>query len=90
MKWETFPHEADVGVRGLGNTLAESFAGATTALTSVICDPQKVGAGETAKSIFNTVQEKLWIFLYNHISADNYTRRRHDQQICQEANDSQG
>jgi SHS2 domain-containing protein len=48
MKWETFPHEADVGVRGTGNTLAEAFAGAATALTAVICDPAKVGAGETA------------------------------------------
>ena len=47
MKWETFPHEADVGVRGTGNTLAEAFAGAATALTAVICDPAKVGAGET-------------------------------------------
>jgi SHS2 domain-containing protein len=48
MKWETFPHEADVGVRGTGNTLAEAFAGAATALTAVICDPATVGAGETA------------------------------------------
>ena len=47
MKWETFPHEADVGVRGIGNTLAEAFAGAATALTAAICDPQDVGAGET-------------------------------------------
>ena len=37
MKWETFPHEADVGVRGFGNTLAEAFAGAATALSAVIC-----------------------------------------------------
>lgn len=42
MKWETFPHEADVGVRGLGATLAEAFAGAAMAMTSVICDPDQV------------------------------------------------
>lgn len=48
MNWETFPHEADVGVRGTGDSLAEAFAGAATALTAVICDPAKVGAGETA------------------------------------------
>ncbi len=48
-EWETFPHEADVGVRGMGSTLAEAFAGAATALTAVICDPTKVGAGETAR-----------------------------------------
>lgn len=49
MAWETFPHEADIGVRGLGATLAEAFAGAAMALAAVICDPAKVGAGETAR-----------------------------------------
>jgi SHS2 domain-containing protein len=49
MTWETFPHEADVGVRGYGTTLTEAFAGAATALTAAICDPAKVGAGETVR-----------------------------------------
>jgi SHS2 domain-containing protein len=48
MRWETFPHEADVGVRGYGATLAEAFAGAALAMASVICPAEKVGAGETA------------------------------------------
>ncbi len=47
MKWETFAHEADVGVRGSGATLAEAFAGAATAMTAAICDPARVGAGDT-------------------------------------------
>lgn len=41
-EWETFPHESDIGVRGRGATLAEAFAGAATAMTSVICDPAQV------------------------------------------------
>lgn len=45
-RWEVFPHEADVGVRGRGDTLAEAFAGAAMALTSAICDPAKVAAQE--------------------------------------------
>lgn len=49
MTWETFSHEADVGVRGYGNTLAEAFAGAATALTAAISDPGKVGADETVR-----------------------------------------
>lgn len=49
MNWETFAHEADIGVRGTGATLAEAFAGAATALTAVICDPAHVGSGETAR-----------------------------------------
>jgi SHS2 domain-containing protein len=33
---------ADIGVRGCGSTLADAFAGAATALTSVICDPERI------------------------------------------------
>jgi SHS2 domain-containing protein len=44
MEWQTFAHEADIGVRGSGATLAEAFAGAATALTSTICAPARVAA----------------------------------------------
>ena len=47
VNWETFEHEADVGVRGTGATLAEAFAGAAMALISVICDPRTVQARES-------------------------------------------
>lgn len=47
MNWELFAHEADVGVRGRGATLAEALAGAATAMTAAICDPARVGAGDT-------------------------------------------
>ena len=42
MPWQTFPHEADIGVRGTGATLEEAFAGAALALTAAICDPATV------------------------------------------------
>lgn len=42
MPWQTFPHEADIGVRGSGATLEEAFAGAALALTAAICDPATV------------------------------------------------
>ena len=35
-RWEHFPHEADVGVRGWGATAAEAFEQAAHALTKVI------------------------------------------------------
>jgi protein archease len=34
--WEHFPHDADVGVLGLGATPAEAFAQAAMATTAVI------------------------------------------------------
>jgi protein archease len=36
--WELFSHDADVGVRGFGATVAEAFAGAALALTAVMTD----------------------------------------------------
>jgi SHS2 domain-containing protein len=36
--WEHFPHEGDVGVRGLGTSMEEAFCGAALALTAVIAD----------------------------------------------------
>lgn len=35
-RWEHFPHEADVGVRGFGRTVAEAFEQGALALTAVI------------------------------------------------------
>jgi SHS2 domain-containing protein len=40
--YETFEHDADVGVRGRGATLAEAFANAGLALTAVVADPASV------------------------------------------------
>lgn len=36
--WEHFPHDADIGVRGWGPTVAEAFQQAACALTAVITD----------------------------------------------------
>ena len=41
-RWEHFPHEADIGVRGIGATKEESFEQAALALTAVITDPGTV------------------------------------------------
>jgi SHS2 domain-containing protein len=42
LAYETFEHDADVGVRGRGATLAEAFANAGLALTAVVSDPASV------------------------------------------------
>jgi tRNA nucleotidyltransferase (CCA-adding enzyme) len=43
-QWEHFGHGADIGVRGIGTTMAEAFEQAAVALTAVITDPAKVVA----------------------------------------------
>ena len=45
--WEHFPHEADMGVRGIGASMGEAFAQAAVALTAVITDPAKINCQET-------------------------------------------
>lgn len=45
-RWEHFPHEADMGVRGFGNTKAEAFEQAALALTAVITDLKNVQTRE--------------------------------------------
>lgn len=42
-RWEHFPHEADVGIRGIGATPAEAFEQAAVAMTAVMTDPARVG-----------------------------------------------
>jgi len=40
--WEHFPHQANVGIRGLGETKEQAFEQAAVALTAVITSPEKV------------------------------------------------
>lgn len=41
-RWQHFHHEADVGVCGIGPTVAQAFEQAASALTAVITDPATV------------------------------------------------
>jgi SHS2 domain-containing protein len=45
-RWEHFPHEADMGVRGFGSTEAEAFEQAALAMTAVVTDLEAVEARE--------------------------------------------
>ena len=47
--WEHFPHDADMGVRGVGATKEEAFEQAAVALTAIIADPQSVRAEESVE-----------------------------------------
>jgi len=44
VSWEHFEHGADVGVRGIGATPSEAFAGAALALCALVADPARVRA----------------------------------------------
>jgi len=40
--WETFEHDADVGVRGFGASAGEAFANAAMAMTSIVTVPTSI------------------------------------------------
>ena len=44
MGWEHFDHDADIGVRGFGQSRDEVFSQVALALTAVITDPDRVAA----------------------------------------------
>jgi tRNA nucleotidyltransferase (CCA-adding enzyme) len=47
VRYETFEHEADIGIRGYGATMEEAFENAAKALYSVIVDINAVKANES-------------------------------------------
>jgi tRNA nucleotidyltransferase (CCA-adding enzyme) len=47
--WEHFHHQADIGIRGIGQTLEEAFEDGAAALMAVICSPDTVEAKECIK-----------------------------------------
>ncbi len=44
--WEHFEHQADIGVRGFGHSVAEAFEQAALALTAIVADPSRVHPAE--------------------------------------------
>jgi tRNA nucleotidyltransferase (CCA-adding enzyme) len=45
-RWEHFPHDADIGVRGIGASREEAFEQAAVALTAVVLDPQALSPSQ--------------------------------------------
>ncbi|MBK9307025.1 MAG: archease [Nitrospira sp.] len=57
--WEHFPHEADIGVRGIGSTKEAAFENAGLALTAVITDPASVAPRQAVAIICQAPDEEL-------------------------------
>ncbi len=58
-RWEHFPHGADVGVRGVGNSIARAFENAAVALTAVVTDPSSVEARTPIEIHCSAADEEL-------------------------------
>jgi tRNA nucleotidyltransferase (CCA-adding enzyme) len=57
--WEHFPHEADIGVRGIGASKEEAFEQAALALTAVITDPHTVTPRELVEMSCEAPDDEL-------------------------------
>jgi SHS2 domain-containing protein len=57
--WEHFPHQADVGVRGIGTTKEEAFECAAQALTAVITDPGSVAPTQSVPIVCAAPDDEL-------------------------------
>jgi tRNA nucleotidyltransferase (CCA-adding enzyme) len=66
-RWEHFPHEADIGVRGIGPSLEDAFCQAALALTAAITDPDLVAA--TTPVAIDTTADDVEDLLYDWLNA---------------------
>ena len=44
--WEHFHHQADIGIRGIGESIEEAFEEAAVSMVAVICNPETIEAKE--------------------------------------------
>lgn len=58
-RWEHFPHEADIGVRGVGTSKEEAFEQAAVALTAVIVDPQALSPTQAVEVACEAPDDEL-------------------------------
>lgn len=74
--WEHFHHEADIGVRGLGDSAEQAFAEAAVALTAVITDPESVQCRDTVLLVCSAPDpELLFVDWLNALVYEMATRR---------------
>ena len=84
--FETFAHDADIGVRGRGATLGEAFANAGRALTAVVTDPASVREGPSVDIACEAADPELLLFDWlNALVFEMATRRvlfaRHEVRV---------
>lgn len=75
-RWEHFPHEADIGVRGIGASREEAFEQAALALIAVITDPRNVRPDETVEIACEAPDDELLLVEWlNAVVYEIATRR---------------
>ncbi len=74
--WEHFPHQADIGVRGVGPTLAAAFEQAALAMTAVTTDLALVAPTEPVEIACEAPDDELLLVDWlNGLVLEMATRR---------------
>jgi SHS2 domain-containing protein len=74
--WEHFEHEADIGVRGIGNSKAEAYAQAALALSALITDLDLIESREEVRiSCEEPDPELLFVDWLNALIFEMATRK---------------
>jgi tRNA nucleotidyltransferase (CCA-adding enzyme) len=73
--WEHFEHEADIGVRGYGHSMADAFEQAALAMTAIVTDPVRIKPDTMIEvSRFELDPELLFIDWLNAVVYEMSTR----------------
>jgi len=76
LTFEHFPHDADIGVRGRGATLADALAHAAMALTAVVTEPAGVEERESIEIACSVADPEMLLFEWlNALVFEMATRR---------------
>jgi SHS2 domain-containing protein len=74
--WEHYPHEADIGVRGVGESKAEAFEQAALAMTAAITEPAAVRPLERVRLACEAPDDELlFVDFLNALVYEMATRR---------------
>ncbi|MGB5276253.1 MAG: archease [Gammaproteobacteria bacterium] len=60
--WEHFEHKADIGIRGIGSSLAEAFEQTALALTAVVTDINLIRANTTLNICCNDASNDTLLY----------------------------
>ncbi|HZS06511.1 MAG TPA: archease [Blastocatellia bacterium] len=74
--WENYPHDADIGVRGIGATKEEAFEQAAMALTAAITDPQNVAHLEEVEVNCHAPDDEIMLAVWLNALVRQMTARR--------------
>ena len=57
--WEHYPHEADVGIRGVGDSIETAFEQAAIALSAIVVDVSLINANESVDIVCQNPDREL-------------------------------